>query len=99
MDLGLTEEQQMVRELAARLAREKIAPSAAEHDSNASYPTENIRLLAESGLVGIEVPTELGGAGMDAVASVLAISEIAANTGTVGWQTLITWQLPYCFCR
>ena len=78
VDLGLTEEQQMVRELAARLAREKIAPSAAEHDRNATYPSENIRLLAESGLVGIEVPAELGGAGMDAVASVLAISEIAA---------------------
>lgn len=78
MDLALSEEQQMVRDLASRLAREVVSPSAAEHDRMASYPRDNIRVLAENGLVGIEVPAEFGGAGLDVVSSVLAITEIAA---------------------
>lgn len=78
MDFSFTEEQLMLQELAARIAREKIAPSAADHDAQASYPLDNIRLLGENGLMGIEVPPEYGGAGMDPIATVLAISEIAA---------------------
>ena len=78
VDFSFTEEQQMLQELAARIAREKIAPSAADHDVQASYPLDNIRLLGENGLMGIEVPAQYGGAGMDPVATVLAISEIAA---------------------
>ena len=78
VDFSFTEEQQMLQELAARIAREKIAPSAADHDAQASYPLDNIRLLGENGLMGIEVPAQYGGAGMDPVATVLAISEIAA---------------------
>ena len=81
MDLGLSEEQQMVRDLAERLAREVVAPCAARHDRDASYPVDSIRQLAENGLVGIEVPAEFGGAGMDTVSSVLAISAIAAADG------------------
>ena len=78
MDFSFSEEQLMLQELAGRIAREKIAPSAAGHDAAASYPLENIRLLGENGLMGIEVPVQFGGAGMDPVATVLAISEIAA---------------------
>jgi len=78
VDFSFSDEQQMLQEMAARIAREKIAPSAALHDAQASYPLENIRLLGENGMMGIEVPAEYGGAGMDPVATVLAISEIAA---------------------
>lgn len=78
MDLSFTEEQLMLQEMAARIAREKIAPTAAAHDAAASYPLENICLLGQNGLMGIEVAPEYGGAGMDPVATVLAISEIAA---------------------
>jgi alkylation response protein AidB-like acyl-CoA dehydrogenase len=56
----------------------KIAPSAEHHDRTGEFPLDNIRLLGENGLMGIEVPTEYGGAGMDPVAYVLAMVEVAA---------------------
>ncbi|QIK81538.1 acyl-CoA dehydrogenase [Lysobacter sp. HDW10] len=78
MDFNFTEEQLMIQDVARRIAREKIAPSAEGFDRSGEFPLENIRLLGENGLMGIEVPSEYGGAGMDPVAYVLAMVEIAA---------------------
>src|SRR5690606_29935700 len=68
----------MIQDVARRIAQEKIAPSAEYHDRTGEFPLENIRTLGENGLMGIEVPAEYGGAGMDPVAYVLAMVEIAA---------------------
>ena len=78
MDFDFTEEQLMIQEVARRIAQEKIAPSAEHHDRTGEFPLENIRTLGENGLMGIEVPTEYGGAGMDPISYALAIVEIAA---------------------
>src|SRR5690242_4441188 len=78
MDFQFTEEQLMIRDVARRIAQEKIAPSAEHHDQTGEFPLENIRTLGENGLMGIEVPHEYGGAGMDPIAYVLAMIEIAA---------------------
>ena len=78
MDFGFTEEQLMIQDGARRIAQEKIAPSAEHFDRSGEFPLENIRLLGENGLMGIEVPAEYGGAGMDSVAYVLAMVEVAA---------------------
>ncbi|MEN9311852.1 MAG: hypothetical protein RLY77_1977, partial [Pseudomonadota bacterium] len=78
MEFGYSEEQRMLQDVARRIAREKIAPSAEHHDQTGEFPLENIRALGENGLMGIEVPTEYGGAGMDSVSYVLAMIEIAA---------------------
>ena len=78
VDFGFTEEQLMIQDVARRIAQEKIAPSAEGFDRSGEFPLENIQLLGENGLMGIEVPTEYGGAGMDPVAYVLAMIEIAA---------------------
>ena len=78
MDFNFTEEQLMIQDVARRLAQEKIAPSAEHHDRTGEFPLENIRTLGENGLMGIEVPTEYGGAGMDPISYVLAMVEIAA---------------------
>ena len=78
MDFGFTEEQLMIQDVARRIAQEKIAPSAEHHDRTGEFPLENIRTLGENGLMGIEVPTEYGGAGMDPISYVLAMIEIAA---------------------
>ena len=78
MDLRFTEEQLMIQDVARRIAQEKIAPSAEHHDRTGEFPLENIRLLGENGLMGIEVPAEYGGAGMDPIAYVLAMVEVAA---------------------
>ncbi|WP_298854234.1 acyl-CoA dehydrogenase family protein, partial [uncultured Aquimonas sp.] len=65
MDFNFNEEQLMIRDVARRIAQEKIAPSAEHHDQSGEFPLENIRTLGEAGLMGIEVPAEYGGAGMD----------------------------------
>ncbi|WP_343224918.1 acyl-CoA dehydrogenase family protein [Novilysobacter ciconiae] len=78
VDFGFSDEQLMIQDVARRIAQEKIAPSAEHHDRTGEFPLENIRTLGENGLMGIEVPAEYGGAGMDPIAYVLAMVEIAA---------------------
>ena len=73
----LTDEQRMVMELARSLARQKIAPVAAQHDEAESYPEEAMRLLGQQGLMGIWVPEAYGGTDMGALAVSLVAEEIA----------------------
>ena len=79
MDFSFTEEQLMLQDVARRIAQDVIAPSAEQFDRSGEFPLDNIRLLGENGLMGIEVPAEYGGAGMDAVGYALAMIEIAAG--------------------
>ena len=65
MDFSFNDEQLMIQDVARRIAQEKIAPSAEQFDRSGEFPLDNIRLLGENGLMGIEVPAEYGGAGMD----------------------------------
>ena len=78
MDFQFTEEQLMIQDVARRIAQDRIAPSAEHFDKVGEFPLENIRLLGENGLMGIEVPHEYGGAGLDAIGYTLAMFEIAA---------------------
>jgi alkylation response protein AidB-like acyl-CoA dehydrogenase len=78
VDFQFTEEQLMIQDVARRIAQEVIAPSAEHHDRTGEFPLENIRLLGENGLMGIEVPAAYGGAGLDPISYVLAMVEIAA---------------------
>lgn len=77
MDFNFTEEQLMIRDVARRIASERIAPTAAEFDRTGEFPLENIRVLGENGLMGIEVPHEYGGSGLDSIGYTLAMFEIA----------------------
>ena len=79
MDFSFTEEQLMLQDVARRIAQDVIAPSAEHFDRTGEFPLDNIRLLGENGLMGIEVPAEYGGAGMDPVGYALAMIEIAAG--------------------
>src|SRR5262245_56958596 len=73
----LTDEQRMLRDLTRKVARERIAPLAAEYDEAESYPAEIMKLLAEQGLFGIWIPDEYGGTGIGALAVSLVAEEIA----------------------
>ncbi len=77
VNFELTEEQLMIQDVARRIAQEKIAPSAEHFDRSGEFPSANIAILGENGLMGIEVPTEYGGAGMDPTSYAVAIMEIA----------------------
>jgi alkylation response protein AidB-like acyl-CoA dehydrogenase len=78
MDFALTEEQEMIRDAAREFAQKEILPTAAEFDETGKFPVETIRKAGELGFMGIEVPEEYGGAGLDAVGFALLMEEIAA---------------------
>ena len=61
----------------SRLAQEKFAPRAADYDADSSFPFENYRELHESGFLGLTIPAEYGGLGIDAVSYVMALLEMA----------------------
>jgi butyryl-CoA dehydrogenase len=86
MDLQLTDEQRLVRETAAAFARDEVLPKAAEIDQHHRHPTELVQRMAELGFLGVAVPQEYGGAGMDNVSYALAMEEISracASTGVI----------------
>ena len=78
MDFHFTEEQLQIQSIARDFAQKRIAPVAAEFDKSGQFPLDNIREMGQLGLMGIEVPAEYGGAGMDSIAYALAMIEIAA---------------------
>jgi alkylation response protein AidB-like acyl-CoA dehydrogenase len=77
MDFRPTEDQLSIQAVARDFAQKRIAPVAAELDRSGEFPLDNIREMGQLGLMGIEVPHEYGGAGMDTVAYSLAMMEIA----------------------
>jgi len=81
MDFSLTEDQQMIQAAAREFAQNEIAPIAAAFDESGEFPEETIRKAGELGFMGIEVPEEYGGAGLDAVGYVVMLEEIAAADG------------------
>jgi len=76
-DFALTDEQRMIRDLARKVAREKIVRWAAEVDEQERYPTESLEAIKEAGLYGIWVPEEYGGSDMGCLALALVCEEIA----------------------
>jgi len=77
MDLHLNEEHVMIQDAARDFARSEIAPVAAHYDETGEFPLPIIRKMGEMGFMGIEMPEEYGGAGMDTIAYILAMEEIA----------------------
>ncbi len=78
MDFSFTDDQLSIQSIARDFAHKRVAPVAARHDESGEFPLENIREMGQLGLMGIEVPAEYGGAGMDPVSYALAMIEIAA---------------------
>ena len=86
MDFDLNEEQEMVRDAARKFAEDSIGPIAADVDRNHMYPAEVVKELGEMGFMGVAVPEEWGGAGMDYVTYVTVVEEISrvcASTGII----------------
>jgi butyryl-CoA dehydrogenase len=85
-DLSLSEEQLLVQKTARDFAREKVLPKAAEIDENNKIPTELIKEMGTLGFMGIDVPEEYGGSGLDRLTYMLVVEEInraCASTGVV----------------
>lgn len=84
MDFRLTEEQQMIRSAARDFAQSEIVPIAAKFDASGEFPVDTVRQMGELGLMGIEVPEEYGGAGLDPISYALAMMEISAADAAHG---------------
>ncbi|MFH1707709.1 MAG: acyl-CoA dehydrogenase family protein [Planctomycetota bacterium] len=76
MDFNLTEEQQMIREVAHRIAVEKIRPVAAHHDETGEFPWAVLKEIAKADLCGIYIDEKYGGMGMGTLALAIAIEEL-----------------------
>src|SRR5688500_20141463 len=66
-----------VREMVREFARDEVAPVAAKFDASQEFPRANIQKMGELGLLGIPWTEELGGAGLDILAYMIAINEMA----------------------
>lgn len=73
----LSDEHKMIRDTARDFAQKEIVPIAAEFDESGEFPHKTIQKMGEMGFMGIEIPEEYGGAGMDTLAYVLALEEIS----------------------
>ena len=82
MDLELNEEQRLVRGMVRDLAENEIAPRAAHVDKTEEFPAENIRKMAQLGLLGLPYPEQYGGGGGDYVSYAIAVEEIARACGS-----------------
>ncbi len=82
----LSDEHKMILDAARDFAQKEIAPIAAEFDESGEFPKKTMKMMGQMGFMGIEVPEEYGGAGMDTLAYVLALEEISkadASHGTI----------------
>jgi butyryl-CoA dehydrogenase len=84
MDIQLTEEQRQVRDLCREFAEKELRPNARRWDADHVFPREAVRQLAEMGLMGVAIPPEWGGAGMDTVSYAIAMEEISAGCAGTG---------------
>ncbi len=81
---SLSEEHKMIRDAARDFAQKEIVPVAAEFDESGEFPHATIKKMGEMGFMGIEIPEEYGGAGMDTLAYVLALEEICKADASHG---------------
>ncbi|MEW6524242.1 MAG: acyl-CoA dehydrogenase family protein [Bacillota bacterium] len=77
MNYFLTEEQELIRDLARRIAREKVKPVAAELDENEEFPHEIVQALAASDLFAVAIPEQYGGLGGGVLELCLVVEELS----------------------
>jgi alkylation response protein AidB-like acyl-CoA dehydrogenase len=82
MDLLLKDEHLQVRAMARKFADEVVAPAARELDEEEEFPTEIVKQMGELGFMGLPYPEKYGGAGLDYLAYVIAVEEIARACGS-----------------
>lgn len=83
MSFALNDEQRMIVQHVREFCKAEIAPKATEYDKSKQYPHEQLKGLADLGLLGATVPEEWGGAGLDSVSYALCLEEIAAADASV----------------
>ncbi|GAB6282413.1 MAG: acyl-CoA dehydrogenase family protein [Ignavibacterium sp.] len=98
MNFDFSEDQKMILQTAREFAESEISPTSISRDITAEFPYEIIKKLGELGFMGMMVPTEYGGAGLDTISYVLALIEISKVDASVGVimsvnNSLVCWGL------
>jgi alkylation response protein AidB-like acyl-CoA dehydrogenase len=83
MDLDFSEQHRLLRQSVRDFARAEIAPQAQRWDKEERFPTELVPKLAAMGLLGIRIPEEYGGSGMDTTSYAICVEEIARADGSI----------------
>jgi alkylation response protein AidB-like acyl-CoA dehydrogenase len=96
MDFSLSEEHRMIQDMARGFAQNEIVPIAAHYDETGEFPHDTIMKMGAQGLMGIEVPEEYGGVGMDTLAYVIALEEISKADAAHGTIMSVNNSL-YCY--
>lgn len=84
MNFEYTETHDLIRETARKFAAEKLAPSSIERDEMEVFPYEAVKELGELGFMGMMVPEEWGGAGLDTISYVIAMEEVSRVDASAG---------------
>jgi butyryl-CoA dehydrogenase len=84
MKLELNDQQKMIKKMVREFAEKEIAPVAAELDEKSEYPHEILKKMAKLGLLGIVIPKEYGGAGLDIISYATVIEEISKKCASTG---------------
>ncbi len=98
MQFELTEQQRMIRDMARDFAAKEIAPTAAEMDEKEQFPKDVVKMMGELGFMGMNVPEQYGGAGLDTICYVLAMEEVSKACASCGVimsvnNSLVCWPL------
>ncbi len=86
VEIKLTEDQEMFRKMISDIAKKEFSERAKEIDKTHRFPHENVEILRDCGFMGLTIPEEWGGAGMDYTCYSIAVEEISkicASTGTI----------------
>src|SRR6059036_1824910 len=84
MDFELTPEQEEIRDVARQFAEDELGEKIAPFDERHQFPFEIVNKLAPLGLLGVLVPEEYGGAGLDYVSYALIVEELCRGDASVG---------------
>jgi len=98
MNFELSEEQLMIQKAARDFAISECLPGVIERDEHQKFPREQISKLADLGFMGMMIPPEYGGSGLDTVSYVLAMEEISKIDASVSVcmsvnNSLVSWGL------
>lgn len=98
MIFELNEQQRMIRDMARDFTAKEITPIAAEIDEHERFPAEVVAKMGELGFMGMNVPEEFGGSGLDAISYVLAVEEVSKGCASCGVimsvnNSLVCWPL------
>ena len=78
IDINLSPEQELIKDTARDFANTQLLPGVIERDENQIFPKDEIRIMGELGFMGMMVPEEWGGSGLDTISYIIALEEIAA---------------------